>query len=122
VAHLAEILDAGRRRAIDRASCAWWAREDAQPLAAIGVYEAEVSALIEAKHDTAYRPVVVERACVRGTKRPSRHAPLGGHLDACRSAVVTVGFDDIEGLPAVRLPAPARRRRAWWANDAAHNQ
>jgi hypothetical protein len=58
----------------------------------------------------------------RRTKRPSRYAPRGGHLDACRSAVVTVGFDDIEGLPAVRLPAPARRHRAWWADDAAHGK
>jgi hypothetical protein len=65
---------------------------------------------------------VADGETARRTKRPSRYAPLGGHLDACQSAVVTVGFYDIEEFLAVRLPAPARRHRAWCANDAAHGQ
>ena len=67
-------------------------------------------------------PQVADGVTPRRTNRSSRYAPLGRHLDGHEAAVLTVSFDDIETLLAVRLPASARRHRAWWANNAAHSQ
>jgi len=47
----------------------------------------------------------------------SRYAPLVAHLAKVPEESVTFRFEEIERLLGRKLPATARRHRAWWAND-----
>jgi hypothetical protein len=53
--------------------------------------------------------------------RASRYQPLADRLANVSADSVTLPVDEIEGLCG-GLPAEARRRASWWANDHAHAQ
>ena len=50
-----------------------------------------------------------------------KYAPLYRHLSARRDARWLASFGEIEAILGFRLPASARRHRAWWANGG-HSQ
>jgi hypothetical protein len=45
-----------------------------------------------------------------------RYLPLAEHLASRAEPQVTLGFDEIEAILGVDLPASAGRHRAWWSN------
>ena len=57
-----------------------------------------------------------------GVSPPSgKYAPLYRHLSASCSVTWLASFGEIEAILGFRLPASARRHRAWWANGG-HSQ
>ena len=52
---------------------------------------------------------------------PRKYAPLYRHLSARGGARWLASFGEIEAILGFRLPASARRYRAWWANGG-HSQ
>lgn len=51
----------------------------------------------------------------------SRYAPLTAHLRKIGQASIPMTFEEIEALVGRKLPASARRHRAWWSNNPSNS-
>lgn len=52
----------------------------------------------------------------------SKYAPLTAHLQALLANTWTATFPEVERVLGFSLPASARKRHPWWANDGTHVQ
>ena len=50
--------------------------------------------------------------------RRSKYGPLGDYLRAFSGSEVTLAFSAVEDIIGSKLPASAKKHRAWWSNEA----
>lgn len=51
----------------------------------------------------------------------TKYAPLKTHLTAAGLSQIPMSFKDIEVIISDRLPASARKHRAWWSNNPSNS-